>query len=250
MGAMTKIGTMSGIRRFWLYWWVIPRVQWDLLDLDYQLYTFALFHRDRRTKLIHSFTIPAIMFCSLLLLERWALPAGGPAWLNAALVYAAVVALVHLPWCLLHRLAGLWLFTAATLSLLYWAVHWLPEPSVAAALIAIYVLGLVETSSHGFEPVPPYNNGEGRWMSPQEFRRKGGVWAVIATVSTPTIFTFASLFSNPRTFPMVLLGIMNRFGYRRDLRTKADRWVDAEWSTGRPRMHEVPGDGRRRTSSE
>jgi hypothetical protein len=116
----------------------------------------------------------------------------------------------------------------------------LRETSTAFVLVAIYVIGLVETGSHGLEPVPPYNNGQDRWMSPQEFRAKGGVWVVLAGLATPTIFTLASLLSNPRTVPMVLMQLMNLFGYRRDLKTKTDRWVEAEWRTGQPRMHEVP----------
>jgi hypothetical protein len=231
---------MSALRRFWYYWWVVPRAQWDVFDLDYQLYTFALFHRDLRTKLIHATTIPTIMLLSLLLLARWPLYPGAPVWLNAALVYAAVVAIAHLPWCLMHRLLGLWLLTAATLGLLCWAGGLLRETSAAFALIAIYVVGLMETGSHGLEPVPPYNNGQDRWMSPREFRAKGGVWVLLAALATPTIFTLASLLSNPRTFPMVLLQLMNLLDYRRDLKTRTDRWVEAEWRTGRPRMHEVP----------
>jgi hypothetical protein len=90
------------------------------------------------------------------------------------------------------------------------------------------------------EPVPPYNNGQDRWMSPREFRAKGGVWVVFAGIATPTIFTLASVLSNPRTFPMVLLHLANLLGYRRDLKAKADRWVEAEWSTGQPRSTRCP----------
>jgi hypothetical protein len=63
---------------------------------------------------------------------------------------------------------------------------------------------------------------------------------VLAGLSTPTIFTLASLASNPRTLPMVLLRLMLAVGYRRDLQESTEAVVAAEWRSGQPRIHRVP----------
>ncbi len=243
----------SPLRRFWLYWWVVPRAQWDLFDLPYQLYTFDLFHGDRRTRLTHFVTIPAIMLFSLALLARWPLWPGAPALLTAATAYAAGVALVHLPWCLARSLPALWLVTTGVLAVLglggtafhRWTAvpggpWYAPGPLAANPLLWIYLLGLVETLSHSLEPVPPYTNGQGRWMSPAEFRRTGGVRTLLAGLATPTIFTLASLASNPRTLAMVVLRAMLAAGYRRELGEATRAVVAAEWRSGQPRIHRVP----------
>src|SRR5690606_31723455 len=58
-------------RRFVYWWWIVPRVQYDFEDLDYQLYTFEIFHQDWRAKLAHYVTIPAITFFSLAFLAQF-----------------------------------------------------------------------------------------------------------------------------------------------------------------------------------
>jgi hypothetical protein len=245
----------SALRRFVLYWWVVPRVQWALFDLDYQLYVFALFHGDRRTRTIHYTTIFGISFFILAFLARWPLYAGAPAGVSVALAYAAAVALVHLPWCLACGVLPVWIGTAALLAgqwlgataydrwtRLPGAPWYAPTASIATnPLVWIYVLSLVETASHGLEPVPPYNSGKARWVSSEEFKREGGAWVVVAGLCTPTLFTLTSLLSNPRSLPTALVWrILALFGYRGAQRRAIAEMVAAEWRAGQPRLHSAP----------
>ena len=63
-----RFKSASLLRRILYWWWVVPRTQWDFDDLDYQLYTFEVFHTDWRSKLAHDVTIPAIAFFCMVFL--------------------------------------------------------------------------------------------------------------------------------------------------------------------------------------
>jgi hypothetical protein len=243
----------SWLRRLWLYIWVVPRAQWDLFDVDYQIYVFRLFHREQRTIVIHYITILAIMLFSLAFLSQWPLFDGAPRFVNMGAGYALAVALLHLPWCLSRGLYGLWLGTAATLTALSLGgtiylermaiaggSWWEPTALWANPLLWVYVFALAETVSHALEPVPPYTTGAGRWMSNEEFRRQGGKSALFAAIATPTIFTLVSFLSNPRSIPMVVLRLSARAGYQRALVDEMDAVARDEWRSGQPHMHSVP----------
>lgn len=240
--------------RAWMYSWVVPRAQWDLHDVEYQIYTFDLFHQDWKTKWIHRATIPGILLATFAFLAQWPLWEGAPAALNAGSIYAAGVALLHLPAAARRGMIPLWVATAATIAALFaagtaWhglaavpgAPWYAPTALIANPLLWMYALSLVETASHGLEPVPPYNNGTDRWMTPAEFRSSGGRWTVLAGFATPTIFTVVSFLSNPRSIAQVVLEAMFTLGYRRELQQKVAAAVASEWRLGQPRMHWVPG---------
>lgn len=240
-------------RRFWLYMWVVPRAQWDLLDVEYQIYVFQLFHGDRRTKIVHYTTITLIAFFHMVFFAQWPLWAGAPPLANGALVYGLLVAALHARPYLTRGLAALWAATCGLLGVMglgatayyQWARapggSWYAPTSLATnPLLWIYVFSFVETLSHGLEPVPPYSHGKDRWLSPAEFRREGGVWLALNAVAMPTLFTFTSFFSNPRSLSTVVLRAMMTAGYRTDLRDSIDAIVAAEWSSGQPWMHSVP----------
>jgi hypothetical protein len=226
------------LRTLWLYIWVVPRAQWDLFDVDYQVYIFRIFHRELRTRIIHYITIPAIMFFSLAFLVRFPLWPGAPRWCTAATAYAGVTALLHLPWCWKQRVPGLWLATAAELALFWIVATLMPVPH---PILGMYVFALAETVAHALEPVPPYTTGAGRWMSNAEFRRGPLGSKILAGLATPTVFTLVSFLSNPRSIPMPILRISSRlFGYQRQLVGRIDEVAAREWRSGQPHMHSVP----------
>lgn len=240
-------------RRFWLYWWVVPRAQWDLLDVDYQLYVFQLFHVDRRTRITHYTTILLIAFFHLVFFAQWPLWAGAPPLASGALVYGLLLAALHALPCFARGLHVLWIAICGLLAVMglgatsyyQWARvpggPWYAPTSLAAnPLVWIYVFSFLETLSHSLEPVPPYSHDKGRWLTPEEFRREGGGWLVLGAVAMPTLFTFTSFASNPRSLLAVVLRVMMAAGYRRDLRDSIDAAVAAEWRSGQPWMHSVP----------
>jgi len=241
------------LKRFLLYWWVVPRVQWDFLDLMYQLYTFEIFHRDWKTKLAHYLTIPAIANFTMVFLAQWQLEGYAPFVINGALIYALVMATIHLLWAIPRQVWHAGVVTAFFLLVLwlnatcFYEVVRVPSapwyaPTVAAAnpLVWIYVFGLLETLSHTFEEIPPYVNGKERWEPRYTFLRHGGWWRIAGFVSLPTLFTIVSIVSNLHLLPTMILKIMFSVGYKPGIFKRLQNTVDAEVATGNPVIHVFP----------
>jgi hypothetical protein len=230
----------SPLANFLLFWWVVPRVQYDLDDVDYQLYTFELFHRDWRTRAIHYVTIPGIAFFVMALLADVMV---GP--ISGAIAYAAILSAIHLRWCSRRGLFALGLVTAAVLALGCVAAdayaQWAASRPSAHPLVWIYALSLAETLSHAWEPIPPPANPERRWLRLAEFVRRGGPsrWALLASV--PTLHTIVSFVSNVHLVPTVVAQVMFAAGYRRDLVDRVRATLDAELAQGAPNIRIFPG---------
>ncbi len=240
------------LKRFFLYWWVVPRVQWDFFDLMYQLYTFEIFHQDWRTKLAHYFTIPAIAHFTMVFFAQWQLDSHAP-FINGALIYALVMAIIHLLWAIPRQVWHAGVVTAFFLLVLWLnatcfyevvkvpnAPWYAPTVAVANPLLWIYVFGLLETLSHTFEDIPPYVNGKDRWESRDTFLRHGGWWRIAGFVSFPTLFTIVSIVSNLHLLPTMILKIMFSVGYRPAIFNRVQNTVDAEVATGNPVIHVFP----------
>ncbi|HLT37743.1 MAG TPA: hypothetical protein VK034_15725 [Enhygromyxa sp.] len=244
-------------RRFVYWWWIVPRVQYDFEDLDYQLYTFEIFHQDWRAKLAHYVTIPAITFFSLAFLAQFHL-VGAPL-ASAAAVYVALLGIVHLRWCRRTRQLRLWAVTMATLVALAVAATawfqaraipdapWYAPTSLAAnPLLWIYVFGLIETLSHMFEPVPPHATGCDRFMEMDEFWRDGGRWRIAGVLGLPTLYTLTSLVSNIHLLPTLVLHMLASAGLERAYVREIVELAEAQWISRQPIIDQVP-DRRART---
>lgn len=238
-------------RRFVHWWWIVPRVQYDLADLDYQLYTFEIFHQDWRAKLAHYVTIPAIAFFSLAFLAQFH-PTGAPL-LNAAMAYVALLGLIHLRWCWRTKQLRLWAVTMATFAAMavlatsWFAARAIPDapwyaPTRLAAnpLLWIYVFGLIETLSHVFEPVPPYATGCDRFMEMREFWREGGAYRIAGVIALPTLYTVTSLVSNIHLMPTFVLRVLASAGLERAYVREIEELAAAQWSSRQPTIDRVP----------
>jgi len=243
---------VRGLKAFWLFWWIVPRVQYDLLDLEYQLYTFEIFHRDYRTKLAHYVTIPAIAFFTMVLLAQLA-PAGAPLGVNGALLYACVVSALHLGWSIRRRIWAAGASTAFVLLAMvvpatcFYEVMRVPggpfyAPTVVAAnpLLWIYVFAFLETLSHALEPVPPHVSGEDRWQTHAEFWHDGGLFRIAAVAGAPTLYTIVSIVSNLHLLPTMVLRIMLSTGYLPGLEAQIRAAAEREIATGHPRIDRFP----------
>lgn len=238
-------------RRFVYWWWIVPRVQYDFADLDYQLYTFEVFHQDWRAKLAHYVTIPAIAFFSLVFLAQFHL-AGAPL-LSAALVYVALLGLIHFRWCWRTKQLRLWGVTMATFAVMAaLATSWFQARAIADApwyapthlaanpLLWIYVFGLIETLSHMFEPVPPYATGCDRFMDMREFWRDGGAYRIAGVIGLPTLYTLTSLVSNIHLMPTFVLRVLASAGLERAYVREIEELAAAQWSSRQPPIDRVP----------
>ncbi|MCA9694045.1 MAG: hypothetical protein R3A51_22915 [Nannocystaceae bacterium] len=239
----------SFLRRLVYWWWIVPRVQWDLADLDYQLYTFEIFHTDWRAKLAHYVTIPAITFFSMAFLAQFHV---GAPLLNGALAYAAALALLHLGWCRRLGKLTLWVVTVGALLLLWllatawhdWAAidgPWYRSTRLYAnPLLWVYLFSLAETLSHAFEPVPPYASGSDRFVSGGEFMRAGGLYRLAGVVGAPTTYTIVSFASNLHLFPTLMQRLLASTGHDRAYVRSVERLAARQWESGQPVIHRVP----------
>lgn len=238
-------------RRFIYWWWIVPRVQYDFEDLDYQLYTFEIFHQDWRAKLAHYVTIPAIAFFSLAFLSQFHVE--GAPLLSAAMVYVALLGLVHFRWCQRTKQLRLWAVTMAAFAIMAvlatsWFqaraipdAPWYASTSLAAnPLLWIYVFGLIETLSHMFEPVPPYATGCDRFMEMHEFWRVGGAYRIAGVIALPTLYTFTSLISNIHLMPTFVLHVLASAGLERAYVREIEELALAQWRSRQPVIDRVP----------
>ena len=238
-------------RRFVYWWWIVPRVQYDLEDLDYQLYTFEVFHQDWRAKLAHYVTIPAIAFFSLAFLAQFQLE--GAPLLSAATAYVALLGLIHFRWCRRTKQLRLWAVTMAAFAVMaVLATSWfqaraIPDapwyastPLAANPLLWIYVFSLIETLSHIFEPVPPYANGCDRFMEMREFWRDGGVYRIAGLIGLPTLYTVTSLISNIHLMPTFMLRVLASAGLERAHVREIEELALAQWRSRQPIIDRVP----------
>lgn len=239
------------LRRFLYWWWIVPRVQYDFDDLDYQLYTFEVFHQDWRAKLAHYVTIPAIAFFSFAFLAQFHL-AGAPLG-SAAMVYLGALALLHLRWCVRVKQLRLWAVTVATLAAMaVLATAWFqvraipggpwyaPTRLAANPLLWIYVFALIETMSHMFEPVPPYATGSDRFMEMREFWRDGGRYRIAGVIALPTLYTVTSLVSNIHLMPTFVLRMLASAGLEREYVREIEELAARQWRSRQPRIDRCP----------
>lgn len=243
---------LSPVQRFLHWWWVVPRVQTDLADLDYQLYTFEVFHQDWRNKAIHYLTIPAIAFFCMVWASCWSLP--GLPWLNGGLLYVALVAAVHARWSWRPGLRTLWATTTVSLALLWpvatvWAMVGAAEdPTLLAPthlsmnpLLWIYAFAFLETLGHAFEPVPPHSSGSDRFVEMPDFWARGGLWRFLAIPAMPTFFTVTSLVSNLHLYPTFVMRLLASSDHPYREQVEGVRHLAKEqWATGQPPIHQVP----------
>ena len=251
-GGSAVRATLRGLKAFFLFWWIVPRVQYDLLDVEYQLYTFEIFHRDYRTKLAHYVTIPAIAFFTMALLAQFA-PPGAPLGANGALLYAGLVSALHLGWTIRRGLWQAGAFTAFVLlamvvpaTCFYEATRvtgapwYAPTPTLANPLLWIYVFAFLETLSHALEPIPPHVSGQDRWQSHAEFWQRGGLFRIAAVAGVPTLHTVVSLVSNLHLVPTMVLRIMFSTGYLPGREDEIRAAVAREIATGNPEIDRFP----------
>lgn len=241
----------SLFKRVLYHWWIVPRVQWDMGALDYQLYTFEIFHQDWKSKLAHYVTIPMIAFSLMVFLAQFQW--GGDGFVNGALVYAGILTVLHYPWCRKNQVTTLWAVCSGTVLgmwLLATVVYrgtavpdapwWHPTIAIASPLIWVYVWSFIETASHALEPVPPYASGSDRFVPMAEFQKRGGVYLLLNGLYLPTFYTIVSFVSNLHLLPTFLLRMMASAGFRVDYVQRFTDLASEQWQTGQPVIHVVP----------
>lgn len=210
------------------YLMIAPDAHVRVLDFQYQIVLFELFHRARLTRIIHTVVTPVIIWGFFLLVT--AAPFGGAAFLGLLLI-----------WYL--KLDGLVGLTAAPLLGAMWlAAEWarglVPETAAWWGLGVVAAGSLLETFSHSVEPLPPPWSGSTGFLSGKAILAPVSLRTRLCTLALGvTIFAALELVSSPRIFAVHLSRGLARLGYRRDLYAAATTTA-REILAGRSRLAE------------
>ncbi|TNE52560.1 MAG: hypothetical protein EP343_00060 [Deltaproteobacteria bacterium] len=200
---------------------IVPKAQTRVLSLRYQAELYEAFHQDWRSQLLHAlFTVPAMVGFLVLLacipvgFEVNLIPGFAPAnTLNVSflgvmvlLAWYAVfdrwVALFALPF-----LVGAWL-------LANWVVLVLGSISALYAAGVVFACGAIQALSHYFEDVPPPLSGSESWADRHEWWSQASFKQVATIGIMFPMYSTLELISIPRIFPLQILRLLHRFGYR------------------------------------
>jgi hypothetical protein len=163
-----------------LHWWlIVPRAQWDLFDLLYQMYTFDMTHQGFLIKFVHFFTIPFNIVLTMCFLAQFSFPGlvdnvgYGALQVNSSIILLILVSSLYIFTGIIRK-CWLWgVGTAFVLSIswisgnLLYEVYKVPgnpwyNPTTLPTnpIIWTYVMSLIQATSHiGAPQLPPYITG-------------------------------------------------------------------------------------------
>jgi hypothetical protein len=217
--------------RWWAIATVTPSTNVTVLNLPYQSYLNAIFHRTRLAKVGHAVCMPVIVTAALAALCPLRL-GGAPASADwAPLVNASLPAVVALAvwwtWWAVKERDALWGVCNVAMAVALYALanayaHWGPHAiggvAIGSAPLAWMLLGsLLQAGSHVLEPLPPRVTRSAHWIPVGEYllgpsgRRnaRGTVLRRAGQLAAQTLFgTVDELVASPRLLPVLLLRLL------------------------------------------
>lgn len=192
-------------------------VYWRVFSLDYQAEQFEVFHRSRITRWTHYIGTQVIVSGFLLACAGRDV-AGLPA---IALLALALV-------CWYVRLDGVvGLAAGAQVGVLTVIAEVLSRNGwgLRDAVVALIVAATAQNLSHAVEPVPPVLTGRG--FEPfAVFWSKATTWQRVRVIALNVFYLPLELVSAPRLFPVHVLQLLHRAGWRQSwaqaIRARAD----------------------------
>ncbi len=198
---------------------IVPQAHVAITRVDFQVEMYELFHRTPGGRLGHIVGTLATLLGTLALSERASGSlAPGVGLLAAIALWGAAV----------DRLVGglTALLGAALVALVHFAAPSLGADLTACALGLVFGGCAVQTFSHLFEDVPPPQSGStgfvpvGRWLRGITARE-----VVRSTLLTLLVFYWLELWATFRIWPLQILHVLMRLGYRPEARRRLDARV-------------------------
>jgi len=209
----------SGISRVLRHALIVPAVHRRVLDDGFQREMYELFHRKAVCRIGHAVCTPVIML-GLFLLGVSA----GRAPLDASLALSLLLAAWYLA---SERVVGgimvaLILVLQVAARLLAGALG----PSAHAAALGLVVTGvLLQTWSHAIEDVPPPVSGADGWVPIGTWIRRLRPARFAYVVLLSSFAPLLELWGTPRVWPLQVLHLLMRAGYRPELKERIDARV-------------------------
>ncbi len=197
---------------------IVPAAHTRITDVAFQLEMYELFHRSLGSRLGHMLGTPAILLGAMTLMQR------APQSIGLVLAFA-LVALMALWGGFIDRAVGV--ATAALgggLVLASAAMANALGPQATTVALGLVLGGTgVQTFSHMFEPVPPPQSGSGEFVPVGRWVRAVTVRELARSfVLTFGVFYWLELWATPRIWPVQILHLMMRAGYRPELRRRLE----------------------------
>jgi len=200
---------------------IVPAVHHRVLDDRFQREMYELFHRKAVCRIGHAVCTPIIMLGLFLLgvsVGRAPLDAGLALGLLLAAWYLASERVVG------GIMIGLILVLEIAAHLLAGALR--NGPSAHTTALGIVAAGaLLQTWSHVVEDVPPPVSGADGWVPVGTWFRESGpahlAYAALLSLFAPLL----ELWGTPRVWPLQVLHLMMRAGYRPELKKQIDARV-------------------------
>jgi hypothetical protein len=216
----------SAFIRWWAIATVTPSTNVTGLNLPYQAYLDAVFHRTRLARVGHAVCMPVIVASLLAALDP------------ITLVGAVLLAVWWGSWALIWRDA-LWgtcaVGLAGGLYAATFVVAALPWPAVVTALVG----SLLQAASHALEPLPPRVTRSTYWVPVGTYLREGPGTRPrrIGHLAAQLVFgTVDELVASPRLQPVLLLRLLWFAGHDAGRREQALDLARRAIASGNPAL--------------
>jgi hypothetical protein len=176
-------------------------------SFQFQTYLYAIFHRGLLPRMSHAVLMP------LMQIAMFAVAAAVHPAVAGAL--AAVLAAWHGRLAWRHGVPALaWVTIPSVVLMLVAGVAWAGHPGAPAAWLVGLLAGVLQASSHAFEPaVPPRVSGSDRWMRTTAWFRATPFRSVVRAALMFVAGTFNELWASWRLWPVAVLDALWRMGF-------------------------------------
>lgn len=202
----------------------IPQAQVKIFDIEWQSAFYEVFHQTKTSRLLHTICMAPIVY-SLFVLASYiefsnaSILPSTPAY--TAVNGAFVVMLVSAIWYLLMDL------TIGLISLPILVAFWFlanvfsfsfGTDGIYAALVMLFTFSFIQTVSHQPEPVPPPHSGKKGFVAYKKWVKSATLAQKVKVILLFPVFTIVELISSPRLLPVQILRLMQKFGFRPELK--------------------------------
>lgn len=206
---------------------IVPAAHYKLLDEEFQAEMYELFHTRAGCRIGHMLCTPVVMVGVSLALGSAV--ASGWSW-----SLPAALAVVITAWGLrVDRLAGALMIPLLALTILAARALAVSTAHPMDWSAALAVGGAVlQTVSHGFEDLPPPVSGRVGWVPMRAWCSSVSPLRVLGLAALSlAMFTWLELWASLRVWPLQVLHLLMRAGYRPELRARLTARVEEILST-------------------